>query len=457
MVACVMAGNRRGGMAMQKIVQKAVDREAEVTAVPGAAADAAGRDAAKVADLAISSAEGDSAAATSVAFPVLIALSAGHLLNDLMQSLVPAVYPLIKSAYGLDFAQIGMITFVFQIAACLFQPLVGMYNDKRPLPYSVVAAMGFTLAGLIVLGSAGSYPMLLLGAGLVGTGSSVFHPEATRLARNASGGQLGLAQSLFQVGGRAGAAIGPLLAAFVVAPNGQRSLVWLSGLALLAMLVLFQCVRWSAEIVIAPPKAAAAVNPSSAGTTTPIVSASVAVPVAILLALIFSKDAYSASFGSFYTFYLMDQFKLPVQTSQMLLFLFLLAGTLGTLIGGPIGDRIGRRKIIWVSILGALPFTLLLPHVNLFWTVVLTMMIAAIMASAFGAILVYAMELLPGRVGLIAGLFYGLSFGFAGISAALLGRLADATSIATVYHVCAFLPAIGLLAWFLPDVGRERR
>lgn len=402
---------------------------------------------------------------TPVAFPVLIALSAGHLLNDLMQSLVPAIYPLIKDSYSLDFAQIGMITFVFQLAACLFQPLVGMYNDKRPLPYSVVAAMGFTLSGLIVLGMAGSYPMLLLGAGLVGTGSSVFHPEATRLARNASGGQHGLAQSLFQVGGRAGGAIGPLLAAFVVVPNGQRSLVWLSALALLAMLVLYQCVRWSAELVTAQPHtdshASTAADSSSdgatPGTTRPSAGTSVAVTIAILLALMFSKDAYSASFGSFYTFYLMDQFNLPVQTSQLLLFLFLVAGALGTLVGGPLGDRIGRRKIIWVSILGALPFTLLLPHANLFWTVVLTMLIAVIMSSAFGAILVYAMELLPGRVGLIAGLFYGIAFGFAGISAALLGRLADATSIATVYQVCAFLPAIGLLAWFLPDVGRERR
>jgi MFS transporter, FSR family, fosmidomycin resistance protein len=392
---------------------------------------------------------------SAVAFPVLIALSFAHLLNDLMQSLVPAIYPVIKSAFNLDFAQIGLITFTFQIAACLFQPLVGMYTDKKPQPYSLVVGMAFTLVGLLVLAKASSYAMLLLGAGLVGTGSSIFHPEATRMARKASGGQHGLAQSLFQVGGQSGAAVGPLLAAFIVVPRGQESLVWFSAVALLGMLILWQAGRWASNLGPAPAKVSAV---APAGNASPEVhQTGVILAVAILVALMFSKNAYSASFSSFYTFYLIEKFGVSVQNSQYLLFLFLAATALGTLIGGPIGDRIGRRKIIWISILGALPFTLMLPYANLFWTATLTVVIALIMASAFGAILVYGMELLPGRVGLIAGLFYGLSFGLGGISAALLGRLADHTGLPFVYQLCSFLPAVGLLAWALPDIGRERQ
>ena len=392
--------------------------------------------------------------AASVAFPVLLGLSFAHLLNDMMQSLVPAIYPIIKGAYNLDFAQVGMITFAFQLTACIFQPLVGMYTDKHPLPYSAVAGMGFTLAGLITLGLAGSYMMLLLGAVLVGTGSAIFHPEATKMARNASGGQHGLAQSLFQVGGQAGGAAGPLLAAFIVVPSGQRSLVWLSASALLAMAVLYQVVRMStARAVAARSKSAAAAPVTTAGLLT---DRQIAVAVGILVVLMFSKNAYTASFNSFYTFYLIETFKLSVPSSQMMLFVFMGATALGTLIGGPIGDRIGRRRIIWFSILGALPFTLMLPYANLFWTGILTVVISLIMASAFGAILVYAMELLPKRIGMIAGLFYGLSFGLGGIGAALLGYLADHSGIATVFQVCAYLPAMGLLAWALPEIKSAR-
>ena len=364
----------------------------------------------------------------------------------MMQSLVPAIYPVIKSAYNLDFSQIGLITFTFQLTACLFQPLVGVITDKRPLPYSLVCGMAFTLIGLIVLGRAGNYPVLLMGAALVGTGSAIFHPEATRMARLASGGQHGLAQSLFQVGGQAGGALGPLIAAFIVVPQGQHSLVWMSAAALLAMAVLWQVCRWYVAQPREKPRA------KSAGATAAAPSHNVAMAVAILVILMFSKNAYTASFNSFYTFYLIDQFQLSVQSSQMMLFVFLGATALGTLVGGPLGDRIGRRRIIWFSILGALPFTLLLPYVNLMWTGILTVVISLIMASAFGAILVYAMELLPGRIGLIAGLFYGLSFGLGGISAAMLGYLADHSSIATVFQVCAFLPAVGLLAYALPDI-----
>jgi MFS transporter, FSR family, fosmidomycin resistance protein len=384
--------------------------------------------------------------AAGLAFPVLLGLSLAHLLNDMMQSLVPAIYPVIKSAYNLDFSQIGFITFTFQLTACLFQPLVGVITDKRPMPYSLVCGMAFTLIGLIVLGRAGNYPVLLMGAALVGTGSAIFHPEATRMARLASGGQHGLAQSLFQVGGQAGGALGPLIAAFIVVPQGQHSLVWMSAAALLAMAVLWQVCRWFVARPREVPRAKSAAQVAAAP------AHNVALAVAILVILMFSKNAYTASFNSFYTFYLIDQFHISVQSSQMMLFVFLGATALGTLVGGPLGDRIGRRRIIWFSILGALPFTLLLPYVNLMWTGVLTVIISLIMASAFGAILVYAMELLPGRIGLIAGLFYGLSFGLGGISAAMLGYLADHSSIATVFRVCAFLPAVGLLAYALPDI-----
>jgi MFS transporter, FSR family, fosmidomycin resistance protein len=392
------------------------------------------------------------AVAQSAALPLLLALSFSHLLNDIIQSLVPAIYPIIKDAYALDYGQIGLITFTFQLCASLFQPLVGMYTDRRPQPYSLVAGMGITLVGLMVLAHAASYPNLLIGAALIGTGSSIFHPEATRMARLASGGRYGFAQSVFQVGGQAGTALGPLLAAFVVVPLGQSSLSWFSLAALLAMFVVTRIGHWYKR------RSPVSAKSEAAGAKTHARSQNgAAFAVAILILLMFSKSAYSASFSSYYTFYLLGRFHVAVQASQVMLFLFLLASPLGVLIGGHLGDRIGRRKIIWFSILGAVPFTLALPHVNLFWTGVLTVIIGMIMASAFPAILVYAIELLPGRLGMVAGLFYGLTFGLGALSAALLGSLADATSIETVFRLCAYLPLIGLLTWFLPDIKRGQR
>jgi FSR family fosmidomycin resistance protein-like MFS transporter len=382
-------------------------------------------------------------------FSIVLALSLAHLMNDGMQSLLPAIYPIIKQAYQLDFGQIGLITLAFQLTASLLQPLVGLCTDRRPQPYSLVAGMGFTLIGLIVLANAGSYLLLLLGAVLLGTGSAIFHPESTRMARLASGGRHGLAQALFQVGGQAGQALGPLLAAFVVVPHGQGSISFFSLVALLAMLLLLRVSRWYRDQSPAP-----LARGWTQGGAAPRASAYGA--VALLVLLMFSKNAYSASLGSYYTFYLIGKFHVSVQASQMLLFLFLMAQALGSLIGGHLGDRFGRREIIWFSILGALPFTLALPYANLFWTAVLTVVIGMIMASAFPAILVYALDLLPGKVGMIAGLFYGVSFGLGAVSAAILGKFADLTSLAQVYRICAFLPLFGLLTWFLPPTQRLR-
>lgn len=386
--------------------------------------------------------------------PLLIVLSVTHMLNDMIQSLIPAVYPLIKSAYNLDFGQIGLITFTFQVTASLFQPLVGHYTDKHPMPYSMVVGMGFTLAGLVGLAFAGNYSMLLLSAGCVGLGSSIFHPEATRLARNASGGQMGLAQGIFQVGGQAGGAIGPLLAAFIIVPRGQTSLAWFSAAALLAMVLMTWTTASYARLRTAQAAAPRAAAPGMAAPTavSALSRGQVALAMTILIVLLFSKNAYSASFSSFYTFYLIGKFNVSVQTSQVMLFLFLCSAVAGVLAGGMLGDRIGRNKIIWFSILGALPFTLMLPYANLFWTGVLTVVINLIMSSAFSAILVYAMELAPRRVGLVGGLFYGLSFGLGGVAAAILGEVADLTSIDTVYLICSFIPLIGMLAWFLPKI-----
>ncbi len=387
------------------------------------------------------------------AMPVLIALSATHLLNDMIQSLIPAIYPIIKAAYSLDFGQIGLITLTFQVTASLLQPLVGHYTDRNPMPYSMVAGMGFTLAGLIGLAYADSYPLLLGAAACVGVGSSIFHPEATRMARNASGGQLGLAQGIFQVGGQTGSAVGPLLAAFIIVPQGQSSLSWFSVAALIAMVLM----AWTAGRSVAIRRGQASAKAQRKPATTPT-GATLSVPavigaMSILVVLLFSKNAYSASFSSFYTFYLIGKFGVSVQTSQLMLFLFLGSSAAGALVGGILGDRIGRNRIIWFSILGALPFTLALPFADLFWTGILTIVINLIMSSAFAAIMIYAMELAPGRVGLIGGLFYGLSFGLGGVAAAMLGEIADRTSIDTVYQICSILPAIGLLAWFLPKIS----
>ncbi|MCD6071870.1 MAG: Fosmidomycin resistance protein [Microvirga sp.] len=389
--------------------------------------------------------------AERVAVPILAAISVSHLLNDLIQSLLPAIYPILKDNYRLDFGQIGLLTLTFQMSASLLQPLVGTFTDRKPQPFSLMVGMGFTLIGLLTLSQAHSYPLLLLGAALVGMGSSVFHPESSRVARMASGGRHGLAQSVFQVGGNAGTALGPLLAAFIVVPFGQGSIAWFSAVALLAMLILFAVGRWYRDKLVelkAKPKAAERKSSFS--------RRRIAVSITILMLLVFSKNFYMAGLTSYYTFYLISKFQLSVQDAQVYLFIFLGAVAAGTLLGGPIGDRIGRRYVIWISILGVLPFTLLLPYVGLFWTAVLSIIIGLVLASAFSAILVYATELVPGRVGMIAGLFFGLSFGMGGLGAAALGQLADMTSIETVYKVCSFLPAIGLLAYFLPKIEKAR-
>jgi MFS transporter, FSR family, fosmidomycin resistance protein len=388
-------------------------------------------------------------AAGRTAFSVLAAISFCHLLNDMMQSLLPALYPMLKTSYTLSFGQIGILTFTYQLTASLLQPLIGRYTDATPRPYSLAAGMGFTLAGLALLASARIYPLLLLAAALIGTGSSVFHPESSRVARMASGGRHGLAQSVFQVGGNFGTAIGPLLAAFIVLPHGQSSVLWFSCAALLGMFILFNVGHWYKHHGMARLKPRAADSGAAHAAPT---RREVTVAMSVLLALIFSKYFYLASLTSYYTFYLISRFHVSVQASQVYLFVFLGSVALGTILGGPVGDRIGRKYVIWGSILGVLPFTLILPHANLLWTAVLTVPIGVILASAFPAIIVYAQELLPGRTGTVAGLFFGFAFGMGGIGAAVLGKVADAFGINVVYEICAFLPLIGLLAGLLPDI-----
>jgi MFS transporter, FSR family, fosmidomycin resistance protein len=389
------------------------------------------------------------ASANSTTFAVILSLSFCHLLNDMMQSLVPALYPILKGNYALSFGQVGLITLAFQCTASMLQPLVGLYTDKKPQPYSLMVGMGFTLVGLLLMSRADSYPMILVAAALIGMGSSVFHPEASRVARMAAGGRYGLAQSLFQVGGNMGSAAGPLLAAFIVVPHGQHSIVWFSAAALVAMFVLFQVGGWYARRR-AEQKPAARGKAASAAGAPPLSRARVGGAVAILVALLFSKNVYSASLGSYFTLYLMSRFGIDVQTAQFYLFAFLVGIVGGTIAGGAVGDRVGRIPVMWFSILGALPFALMLPHANLFWTGVLAVAVAMIMASAFSAILVYAQELMPGRVGLVAGMFFGFSFGLGGLGAAALGELADWTSIETVYKVTPFLLLLGILTAFLP-------
>lgn len=386
----------------------------------------------------------------STAFAVLVALSVSHLLNDTIQSLIAAVYPVLKASYALTFAQIGLITLAFQLTSSLLQPLVGLYTDRRPLPFSLAIGMGVTLAGLLLLSVADTFPIILLAAALVGVGSAVFHPEASRMARMASGGRHGLAQSLFQVGGNGGSALGPLLAAFIVVPRGQGSLAWFSVAAVAAMIILTRVGLWyRGRLAVRVVKKGGSVAP-------PVSPRRAAFAIGILLCLIFSKYFYLASLTNYYTFYLIETFGVSVPGAQVRLFVFLGAVAAGTLFGGPVGDRIGFKAVIWGSILGVLPFTLALPHVNLFWTTVLTVPIGLILASAFSAIMVYAQELLPSRVGMVAGLFFGFAFGMGGVGAAALGELADLTSIGYVYHVCAFLPLIGLLTAFLPNLHRKR-
>jgi FSR family fosmidomycin resistance protein-like MFS transporter len=385
---------------------------------------------------------------------VLAVLGVTHLLNDLMQSLIPAAYPILKQSYDLDFVQIGLITLTFQLAGSLLQPVVGMVTDRRPAPYSPVVGMMFTLSGLVSLAFAHSYAVILISVALIGIGSSIFHPEATRMARYASGGRLGLAQGMFQVGGQAGGALGPVFAAFIIVPWGQPSLAWFAVSALMAMLMLIwigsKQRQLSAEFASLRAR-------TKKGTDTPEhAPRTIFIGLIVLTLLMFGKNAYGESFRSFYTFYLIERFGLTIPASQLMLFVFLVAAAVGVLFGGMLGDRIGRYRLIWISVLGPLPLTLMLPYVDLFWTGVLTIMINLIMASAFASILLYAMDLMPHRIGMIGGLFYGLNFGLAGIAAAFLGIMAETYGVETVYRICSFLPLVGLLAWFLPRIDDGR-
>ncbi|MEQ1975397.1 MFS transporter [Xenorhabdus sp. SGI240] len=383
-------------------------------------------------------------------FSILGAISLSHMLNDMIQSLILAIYPLLQSEFTLSFVQVGMITLTYQVTASLLQPLIGLYTDKHPQPYSLPIGMGFTLSGLLLLAYAESFPMILMAAALVGTGSSVFHPESSRVARMASGGRHGLAQSLFQVGGNLGSSLGPLLAAIFIAPYGKGNISWFSLAALLAIVILLQVSQWykMQHRVIFPLSSRTHSLPTLPRKT--IINS-----FAILLLLVFSKYFYLTSISNYYTFYLMQKFGLSVQNAQIHLFIFLFAVAAGTLIGGPVGDRIGRKYVIWGSILGVAPFTLLLPYTSLFWTSILTVIIGIILASAFSAILVYAQELIPGKTGMIAGLFFGLAFGMGGIGAAVLGYVADKTSIELVYKICAFLPLLGIFTLLLPNIEKN--
>ncbi len=386
--------------------------------------------------------------AENTAFLVIAAVSLCHLINDVMQSLLAAIYPMLKRDYGLDFWQIGLLTMTFQGTASLLQPMIGLYADKRPMPYSLPVGMGSTFVGLMVLAFASDYLLLVAGAALIGIGSAIFHPEASRVARLASGGRYGLAQSLFQVGGNFGSALGPLLAAFIVVPRGQASVAWFSVIAFIGMAILWQVGAWYARY-----QARATQRPKATRAVT-IARHKIVVALVVLAILTFSKNVYMASISSFYTFYVIDRFGVSVQMSQVMLFVFLGSAAAGTILGGPVGDRIGAKAVIWVSILGVVPFTLALPYASLEWTIVLSALIGLVLASAFPAIVVLAQELVPGRVGMVAGIFFGLAFGTAGIAAALLGVVADAKGIAYVYWLCSFLPLLGLLTIFLPNLRR---
>ena len=387
-------------------------------------------------------------------YPILFAISFSHLLNDTIQSLIPAIYPILKSNYSLSFAQVGLITFTFQMAASLLQPFVGLYTDRKPQPYSLATGMAFTLSGLIVLSMSHNFHLVLVSVALIGIGSSIFHPESSRMAHAAAGIQPGLAQSIFQLGGNLGSSIGPLLAAWIIVPHGQMSIVWFSLIALLAIFILTKVGNWYKENVIRrrlkQKQKTIVIHPSFS-------KRKVAFSVSILLVLIFSKYFYLSSLTSYFTFYLINKFHVGIQTSQIYLFVFLFSVAAGTLIGGPLGDRFGRKYVIWFSILGTAPFSILLPYANLFWTGILIVPIGLILASAFSAILVYAQELIPGKIGLVSGLFFGFAFGMGGIGSALLGNLADKTSILYVFHICSFLPLIGIITGFLPNIEGTRK
>lgn len=387
--------------------------------------------------------------AQKTVFTVLFSISLSHLLNDTMQSVIPSIYPMVKDQYSFSFTQIGFITLAFQLTASILQPLIGSYTDKKSQPFSLTLAMAFSLVGIIALSFASSFLSFLLAVSLIGLGSSVFHPEASRVAYLASGGRKGLAQSIFQLGGNAGSAIGPLLAAIIVLPNGQSSIIWFSLVAILGMIVLFAIGKWYEERIQFRKKNSASISHDP---PTGISRNKIITSIGILLALTFSKYFYMASMTNYFTFYLIDKFHVSVGESQYYLFSFLAAVAIGTIIGGPIGDRIGRKYVIWFSILGAAPFTLLLPHVSLFWTITLAMLIGIIIASAFSAILVYATDLVPGKIGMIAGLFFGFMFGIAGIGSAVLGWMADQAGIEYVFECCAYLPLLGVITMFLPNV-----
>ncbi|MGS2739966.1 MFS transporter [Sinomicrobium sp. M5D2P17] len=397
---------------------------------------------------------GSDAGVEKTVFPVLFALSFSHMMNDTLQSLIPSIYPLVKESFKLSFAQVGLITLTFQLTASLLQPLVGLYTDKYPKPYSLAIGMGFTLIGLVVLSMASHFGMVLLAVGLIGMGSSVFHPEASRIAHMASGGRHGMAQSLFQVGGNAGSSMGPLLAAMIIVPFGQFSVIWFSLAALLAIVVLSRVGQWYKNNLHRFSAKKKRTNDQALGHR--LSKKQVTWSIVVLLFLIFSKYIYMTSLTSYYTFYLMDKFDVSVQGSQVYLFVFLFAIAAGTFFGGPLGDRFGRKYVIWFSILGIAPFTLMLPYMNLFWTGALTVLIGLILSSAFSAILVYAQELIPGKVGMVSGLFFGFAFGIAGIGSAVLGDIADATSIGYVFKMCSFLPLLGLLTVFLPSEKKKR-
>ena len=386
----------------------------------------------------------------STVYPVILAVSLCHLLNDVLQSLLAAIYPMLKEDYALDFWQIGLLTLTFQFTASLLQPAVGLYTDKRPMPYSLPVGMGSSMTGLFLLAYGSTYSTLLFGAALIGIGSAIYHPEASRVARLASGGRYGLAQSLFQVGGNFGTAIGPLLAAFIVVPHGQTSVAWFSLIALLGIAILWQVGNWYSRF-----RAANAGKPV-VNLTVPLPRKRIATALIVLALLVFTKNIYTASISSYYTFFLIEKFDISVQQSQMMLFLFLGAMALGTVLGGPIGDKLGSKTVIWFSILGVLPFTLALPYADLFWSGVLSFIVGVILASAFPAIVVFAQELVPGRVGMIAGIFFGFAFGMGGIAAAVLGVLADVKGIEWVYSVCSYLPFLGLLTVFLPSAKELR-
>lgn len=388
--------------------------------------------------------------AKKTVYSILFSISFAHLLNDLLQAVIPAAYPILKENYGLTFTQVGLITFSYQMAASILQPFVGFYTDKHPKPYSQIFGMLFTASGIILLSYAGSFPVILMSVILVGIGSSIFHPEASRVSYLASGGKRGLAQSIFQIGGNTGTAIGPLLIAWIVVPHGQQNIIWFTIVAVLGIGVLSHIARWyQNHLNLASKKKIVLENLPHLTQTRVVVS------VIILLVLIFSKYFYIAGISSYFTFFLMEKFGVSIQDAQFHLFLFLLSVAAGTLLGGPLGDKFGRKYVIWFSVLGAAPFTLMLPYANLFWTGILSMVIGTIMSSAFPAILVYAQELLPKKLGMVSGLFYGFAFGMGGLGSAVLGNLADHTSIEYVYKICAYLPLIGVIAYFLPNLKKN--